>query len=168
MPTSSYSMTIRDWSKELASHQFPITEVTAANYAGLLVLGGTYETAVADIVVGVEAKKKIVAFENTDDSLPTDPSAQREAAWVVHYHDSEEYFDAPTNSIYNENYGNKQTIRIACPDQNTAALRQTNSDLADMTHAKWVAFKSAFEGFALSKGGGDVTIDFIELSRGQK
>ena len=40
MPTSSYSMSVRDYSRELASFQFPITEVTAGNLPGLLVLGG--------------------------------------------------------------------------------------------------------------------------------
>lgn len=168
MPTSSYSMTIRDQTKETDSFNFPITEVTAGNYSGLLTLGGAFEAAVQDVILGVEAKKKIVAFENLDVSVPTNGNAQIEMAWVVHYHDNEEFFDAPTNSIFNENYGKPETMRIPTPDAGTTALRLPNSDQADMSHAKWVAFKSAFEGFVLSKGGGDVVIDFIELSRGAK
>lgn len=168
MPTSSYSMTTRDYSRELASHQFPIAAVTAGNYAGLLVLGAAYEAAVAAVILGVEAKKKIVAFENIDVSVPANATAQRELAWVVHYHDTEQYFDAPTNSIYNENYGVPQTVRIATAKMTDNALLQPNSDLADLTEARWVAFKEAFEGFALSQGGGDVVIDYIELSRGAK
>lgn len=167
MPTSYYSMTIRDWSKETQSHKFPVTEVTAANLPGLLVAGGNYETAVQNVIVGVEMKKKLVAFENLNVALPTDPTAQREQAWVVHYHDSEEYFDAPTNSIYNENYGKPETVRLACPNTTDATLRQPNSDLADLSEARWVAFIAAFQAFALSRGGGNVTVDFIELSRGQ-
>lgn len=168
MPTSSYSMTIRDQTKELASHTFPITEVTAGNYSGLLTLGGAYEDAVQDVILGVEAKKKIVAFENLDISVPTDGNAQVEMAWVVHYHDSEEFFDAPTNSIFNENYGVPQTLRIATPNAGDTDLRVPNSDLALLTEARWVAFIAAFQGFALSQGGGDVAVDYIELSRGQK
>lgn len=168
MPTSSYSMTIRDQTKEIKSHTFPITQVTAGNLAGLLTLATDYEEAVQDIILGVEAKKKLVAYENLDIAIPTNGNAQIEMAWVVHYHDAEEFFDAPTNSIFNENFGVPETIRIPTPDAGTTALRQPNSDLADMSHAKWVAFKAAFEGFALSKGGGDVVIDFIELSRGAK
>ena len=168
MPTSSYSMTLRDYSRELASHTFPIAEVTAGNYAGLLVLGAAYEAAVADVSNGVQAKKKIVAFENLDVSKPSDGTAQRELAWVVHFHDDEEYFDAPTNSIFNENYGVPQTLRIACPEVVDTDLRQLDSDMADLTEARWVAFIAAFEGFALSQGGGDVKVDYIELSRGAK
>ena len=59
------------------------------------------------------------------------PVAQRELAWVVHYHDNEEYFDAPTNSILNENYGAQQTMRIACPEVTDTALLQPDSDIAD-------------------------------------
>lgn len=168
MPTSSYSMTIRDQTKEIRSHQFPISEITAVNYPGILGLATDYEEAVQAVILGVEAKKKIVAFENIDTAVPSNGNAQVEMAWVVHYHDNEEFFDAPTNAIYNEQYGKPETIRIPTPDAGTLALRQTNSDLADMSNALWVAYKAAFEGFALSKGGGDVVIDFIELSRGSK
>jgi len=168
MPTSSYSMSIRDYSRELASFQFPVTEITAANLPGMLTLGGALESAVQDVILGVEAKKKLVAFENLDVSLPTSSVAQRELAWVVHYHDSEEFFDAPTNSIPNENYGAKETMRIPTAKVTDAALLQPNSDMAALTEARWIAFISAFEGFVLSRGGGDVTIDYIELSRGAK
>lgn len=168
MPTSSYSMTIRDQTKELRSHQFPIVQVTAVNFPDVLTLGGAYEAAVQAVILGVEAKKKVIAFENIDVSVPSDGNAQVEMAWVVHYHDNEQFFDAPTNSIPNENYGVSETIRIATPNAGTTALRQPNSDLALLTHASWVAFIAAFQGFALSKGGGDVVIDYIELSRGPK
>lgn len=168
MPPSSYSMSLRDQTRELASHTFPIATVTAGNYAGLLVLGAAYEAAVDAVVLGIQAKRKIVAFENIDVAVPSNGNAQVEMAWIVHYHDDEEFFDAPTNAIPNENYGVPQTIRIATPDAGTTALRQPNSDLADLTHANWIAFVSAFEGFALSQGGGDVVVDYIELSRGAK
>lgn len=168
MPTSSYSMSLRDHTRELASHTFPITQLTAGNFVAQLALGAAYEAAVDAVTLGVQAKQKMVAFENLDVSVPANGNAQVEMAWVVHYHDNEEFFDPPTNSIFNENYGVPQTIRIATPDAGTTALRQPNSDLADMTHASWVAFKTAFEDFALSQGGGDVVIDFIELSRGAK
>lgn len=168
MPTSSYSMSIRDYSRELASFQFPITEVTAGNLPGLLTLGGALETAVQNVILGVEAKKKMVAFENLDVSIPANATAQRELAWVVHYHDDEAFFDAPTNSIPNENYGAKETMRIPTAKVTDNALLQPNSDLAALTEARWIAFISAFEGFVLSRGGGDVKIDYIELSRGAK
>lgn len=160
-------MTLRDQTRELNSHTFPIATVTAANYVGLLALGVAYENAVADVVLGTQAKKKIVAFENKDVAVPTDGTAQVELAWTVHYHDDEQYFDPPTNSIFNENYGVPQTIRIATANP-FDGLRLPNSDLADMTDANWIAFKAAFEGFALSQGGGDVVIDYIELTRGAK
>ena len=47
MPTSSYSMTVRDYSRELASFNFPVTQVTAGNIAGLLTLGSAFEVAVS-------------------------------------------------------------------------------------------------------------------------
>lgn len=168
MPTSSYSMTVRDYSRELASFNFPVTQVTAGNIAGLLTLGSAFEVAVSNVILGIEAKRKLVAFNNLDVAVPLSSAAQRELAWVVHYHDNEQYFDAPTNSIFNENYGTPETMRIPTPDITDDTLLQPNSDLADLTDARWVAFKAAFEGFVLSQGGGDVVIDYIEVSRGAK
>lgn len=168
MPTSAYSMTLRDWSRELASLTFPIRTVTAATLPDILTDGGAFEAAVDAVTLGVQAKQKLIAFENVDVSVPASSVAQRELAWVVHYHDNEEYFDAPTNSIYNENYGKPETLRIPTADVSDAALMQPNSDLADLTEARWVAFVTAFQDLALSKGGGDVVVDYIELSRGAK
>jgi len=170
MPTSAYSMSIRDYSRELASFTFPITQITAANLVGQIANGAALEAAVAAVTLGVQAKKKMIAFENLDVSLPASSVAQRELAWVVHYHDDEAFFDAPTNSIPNENYGTPQTMRIPTAKVTDATLLQPNSDLADLTDVGglWADFIAAFEGFVLSQGGGDVKVDYIELSRGAK
>jgi|SRR3990172_4457951 len=168
MPTSAYSMTMRDHTRELASHTFPVRTVTAATLPDILTDGAAYEAAVDAITLGIQAKQKLVAFENVDASLPAAAGAQREVAWIVHYHDGTEFFDPPTNAIYNEGYGREETLRIVTADLNDASLRQTNSDLALLTDARWIAFNTAFTDLALSKAGGVVVIDFIELARGAK
>ena len=116
----------------------------------MLVLTGALEAAVQDVVLAFEAKKTLVAFENLDVSVPANATAQRELAWVVHYHDNEAFFDAPTNSIPNENYGRKETMRIATAKNTDNALLQPNSDLAALTEARWIAFIAAFQGVVLS------------------
>lgn len=168
MPVSAYSMTLRDWSRELASLTFPIRTVTAATLPDILTDGNAFEAAVDAVTLGVQAKQKLTAFENLDVSVPASPVAQRELAWVVHYHDATEFFDPPTNSIFNENYGKPETLRIPTADVTSADLMQPNSDLADLTQPEWSAFVTAFVDLAQSRGGGVVAVDYIELSRGAK
>lgn len=168
MPVSSYSMTMLDQTKERYSHTFPVRAVTAVTLPDILTDGTAYEAAVAAVVLGTQRNRKLVAFNNENVTLPVDAAAQVEVAWIVHYHDNTQYFDPPTNAIFNENYTVPETIRIATAKLTDATLREPNSDLAKLTDARWIAFITAFQDLALSRGGGQVVVDFIELSRGAK
>lgn len=78
--------TIRDRSRELSRVKVYNGAITAASLPGFLTEYGALKTALAGITLGVVAKDQWVGdATDLDDSVPTDPFAQREIGLRVHY-----------------------------------------------------------------------------------
>lgn len=167
MAGSSYSVTIRDISGEVSNVKIRIGDVTAVNLPGFLSSTGAFRTALMALSLGEAAKNSLVVFDEIlSADLPTSPYANRESALLVRYKDVEEFFDAPTNSIRNLNYGRIQTVRIPCPNLaigGSPALRNAGSDFLNLDNPTVATFVTAFNGLVLSDNGADVEVQSIEL-----
>lgn len=137
-----------DQSGENSRVEFNVPDVGAGNIVGILATadqdtaGGLGESLAAlslctmlqhDLNVGVIADNA---------GVPASPYAQREIGMMVTYQDT------TTNQLY----------RVTIPGPNLANLAVAGSDQVNMTHASFVAFRTAFEAQCVSPDDNPVTI----------
>lgn len=134
-----------------------ITEnLTAGNFATRLTQFTNLIAALEQVSLGTVNQSTLTAFTARGSAiLPVTANAQREVKWLVSYQDTQQYLDAPTNTIVNNGYGKVFSIEIPCAD---STLVKVNTDQADLQQSEWGAFITAFEAFALSPYGGTVTV----------
>lgn len=157
MAMGKVGWSILDHDEETSNISLWIGVVTAGNLAGVLTQTGALRTAIEGISLGTVTKEDLlVASSNQNAAIPpADPNAQRETKALVSYTDVTEFFDAPTNSIPNEGFGNRFTTEIPCADLSLLTL---NSDRFDLEGTEWAAFVTAFEALIKSPYGGAVQV----------
>ena len=140
----------RDYDSDLKQISIRSAEVTAsANYAAAFTAHLALTDAIADVVLGNMAVNAYTPRSIEVTAAPASPVAQTNVQWLVTYHDDVDL--------------HKETLSIPTADIATAALRLPNSSQHDPAHASWIAFKAAFEAYAVSNLGNAVTIDSIEF-----
>jgi len=140
----------RDYDNDLKQISAPSAEVTnTANYAAAYTLHSDLQAAIAAVVLGNFALNEYAPRSIEVSAAPASPVAQTNVQWLVTYQDDIDL--------------HKETLSIPTADIATAALRLTNSSQHDPAHADWIAFKAAFEAYALSNLGNAVTVISIEF-----
>lgn len=159
MAGETYTLTIKDFSKELGTSQIHVGAVTAVSLPGLLTDIDDYRTAVDAIVVGVIRSDQLTAFKtNLSTANPASAQAQRERKFMVTYADNLPFFDDPVNAIPNEGFGKIFTYEIPTADFSLTGLFPTNTDEVDLAQTEIAAFVTAFEAIARSPYGGTVEV----------
>lgn len=133
---------IRDYSNEMSS--FGVTSVTgnAGNLAAELVEAAALSSAIENLTIGhLDGYTYQIVVLDTP-ITPSSVFAQREMKWLVSY--------------MGDVSGKVFSIEIAAPDLTDNIV--PNGDIADLTSADWVAFISAFEGYARSPDNGTETV----------
>src|SRR5680860_329372 len=122
-----FSITLQDYSKELATVTFPIRVITAGNLAAIQSDVTTLVTAMQDVAFGTMRRRQVTHNFTGDPAIPTDPEAQREEKWTVGYTDVQATLAA---GVTNPLYGNAYTVTLS-----TALLTghlSVNSDYANL------------------------------------
>lgn len=159
MAGESYSISVKDYSKEISSSAIHIGGVTAVSLPGLLSDIDDYRSAVDAIIVGVIRSDSLTAFKtNLSTAIPASPQAQRERKFMVTYADDLPFFDDPVNAIPNEGFGKVFNYEIPTADFSLTGLFPTNTDEVDLAQTQIAAFVTAFEAVARSPYGGTVEV----------
>jgi len=156
------SLGFKDYSDEDASFTVHVGGVTAVSLPGLLSDISDFVAAVDAISIGSISYDSLRAYlTRRVVTLPTNPSAQRERLWRVHYVDNLPFFDDPVNAIPNAGFGKPFWFDIPTADFALANVFPLNSDEADLAQTQIAAFVAAFEAMARSPYGGTVTVTNI-------
>jgi len=152
MPKSAFSRTYIDFSKEKATVEMRVRDMTAATIAALLTELATLGSALDALSIG-NLTRSIAAQDSTPfiETPPTDENAQRERKWRVSYQDT-----------VNLKVG-KVEIPAAKVNNGTDSLLLPNSDIADLSVTEWTDFIDAFETTARSVDGNAVTVMTAQL-----
>lgn len=162
MANGGLTFTFLDYDRESGSTNLQTGAVTAVSLPSLLTQIGTLRTAIAGITLGTISGESLYAFRTRlSNQPPTDPLAQRESVWIVHYEDVTAFFDDPVNAIPNAGFGKNFTFAIPTADLSGDRLL-TNSEDADLAETSIAAFVTAFEAIARSPYGGAVNVTRIE------
>lgn len=149
---SALRQTYLDYSKETSKNHTNITTITAGNLV-------TVNTAIDALVLAENSltllsrqNREVLASETiTNAPRPTDPNAQRERKWKVHYTDT---------SGFKGTYTIPGAVVI---DSGTPLVKQ-DTDLADLTTTLWSNWITAFLAVAQSvRGNGVSSVDFAQL-----
>jgi len=148
---SRMTFTQNDFSGEKTVTTVAIGDIDAANFDTEVAKVVALETAIGDITIGAKYRREITLESPGLTAFPSDSEAQRELKWLVSYHD-------------NGNVQRKLNTEIGCADVIDGTLLIENSDLADLTHADWIAFVTAFENAVKAPWSGNaVTVERITL-----
>lgn len=159
MAGERYTLTLKDYSKELSSSFIHVGGVTAVSLPGLLTDISAYRSAVDAIVVGVIRSDALTAFKtNLSTALPASAQAQRERKFLITYTDNLPFFDDPVNAIPNAGFGEIFNYEIPTADFSLTGLFPTNTDEVDLAQTQIAAFVTAFEDIARSPYGGTVEV----------
>lgn len=140
----------RDYDNDLKQISIPSAEVTVpANYATAFTAHTAMVDAILAVTLGNAALNEYAPRSVETTAPPASPVAQTNVQWLVTYQDDVDL--------------HKETLSIPTADISTAALRLPNSSQHDPAHADWIAFKAAFEAFAVSNLGNAVTVVSIEF-----
>ena len=152
MPAGEVSFTIRDYSGETATHQVDTSEITAANFAAMVDVGGLipdYYDALDGIVIGNIARERITADVIEISSAKAGSVwAQVESKWLVRYRDT---VDASAPVYRRE---------IPCPD---ATLLVPGTDLMNITAGAGLTWRNAAEALWKSPAGNAIEIVSVEF-----
>lgn len=141
-------LTVGDYSHELSTTRMNVPDLTGANLDAQITKLNTLITALDGIIGGAIRKGTLTSVPHENANWPdADPTAQREMKWVVIAEDS-----VPRQYKY----------EFACPTMSAGTLNP-GSDRADFTDAAVAAFIAAFNDFAKSPTGDDLTIVDIYL-----
>lgn len=159
MAGETYTLGIKDFSKENSSSSIHVGGVTAVSLPGLLTDIAAYKAAVDAMIVGVIRYDQLTAFKTPISALlPASAQAQRERKFLITYTDNLPFFDDPVNAIPNAGFGQIFNFEIGTADFSLSALFPTNTDEVSLTQTQIAAFKTAFEQLARSPYGGTVTL----------
>lgn len=154
----SASYTIEDYSNETSESSMNVGIVTGASLPGLLANLGTFEAALDAVIIGSISKKALKVYDNpTGADAPTNPYAQREIRWIVHYHDSQESFGLEPNT----SFGRQYTVTYGCPD--LSLLDPDNRDMMLISSGAGLTFVTEFRDCFLAPSGGTLEVDYVEL-----
>lgn len=154
---------ILDYSGETGKFMVNVPTLTAANFAAQQTLYDDFQAAVLQIIAGNFKQRDALQVQRISQTLPSDPTAQREFKWVVTYEDNTEFLDAPTNTVPNPGY--KKPFDVEIPTADVAGTTMTpNTDLVDLTVAPIPAFIIAFEALVKSPYGGAANVLQIRLA----
>lgn len=159
MSDGLYTLSMRDYDRELSPMKVHVGAVTAVSLPGLLTQIGNFRAAIDGLTIGITAKESLQVFSTILSQLvPTDKFAQRETKWVVEYHDNTAFFDPPDNAIPNIGYLKPFDFEIGTAD---LSLLANNSDELPLAESHAAALVTAFEAMARSPYGGAVVVDKI-------
>jgi len=125
--------TYTDYSAEKTTHAVTSLNLTAANFTAQEALRQAYFAANAALVNGILFRNgygNVVIGSNLSDP---EPVSQREMKWLVEYEGTLS--------------GKRYQLEFGPARFDSAGFLVAGSDLANLTHATWVAFIAAFEGF---------------------
>jgi len=147
MPRFSYTQT--DYDGERTNLSVEVPTIDAANFDAQVALADALETAIQGVSIGADYQRELTLVTTGILAFPSDSEAKRELKWLVRYHD-------------NVNVNRKLHCEIGCADIIDETLLVVNTEKADLTHAAWVAFIAAFEGYVLAPvSGSNVTVESI-------
>lgn len=124
------SMTLTDYSGEKTTFAVSVGALSGANFDTVNTAWTALRTAVQGITLGVTANQSLASAVNLSSALAASPLAQRENKWLITY--------------VGNTSGKAYQVELGTAELDGGHLIP-NSDLADLTHADWVAFISAFE-----------------------
>lgn len=141
--TSSYSVSILDYSNEKSSTRVAVEDIDGTNFAATVTAVQALRNAIGGITLGTVSSDDLTALSTfISRTPPTDKAAQRESKWLVRYEDD------VTHKIYRN--------EIPTADQ---ALLSGNSDLITSFPVGVLGtFKSAFEAIVRSPANNSVTV----------
>lgn len=138
--TSRSILTLNDHSNEKTTATFTGATLSSANFDAQQTANTALRAAVQALTLG-NTYRHALGNETQVTTLPaTDPFAQREMKWLI------SYADTVTGKEYQLELG---TADLA--DGHLIA----GSDEADLSHADWVAFETAFEAFQVAPDTGN-------------
>lgn len=138
--TSYYSVSVNDNSispksgaPETSTTQIAVATLTPASVANAVTLAGNLKTAINGLIIGVFGKDEITYSREVLSNAPANsPLAQRENKWLVRY------IDETSNKKYQCSIGTADLTKLG-----------SNSEFLDLAAGPGLAFKTAFEAFAV-------------------
>lgn len=128
-------MTLIDESLEKTTVAVTSQALSAGNFAAQETAWTALRAAIQALTLGGTVQHSLGQVTPLSYVVPTDAFAQRELKWLVTY--------------TGDTSGKSFQIEIGSADL-AGGRKVAGSDKADMTHADWQAFKTAFEAFARS------------------
>lgn len=143
--------TMVDFSQEKSTFGLQTRTATSANFDTINGELDTLQAAVLGVVAGTMRTRRLVAQINTvDPADPSDAIAQRELKWLV--------------TLTDDVDGSKIQREIPTADVGTNGLLIAGTDIADLSHAAWVALAAAIDGiFQNPKTGNTVSLSGARL-----
>jgi len=146
MPVARHSFSYLDYSNESSSFTVSVEVRDDTNFDAQVTLSDALITATNALTLGNLNNQYLSQGEWGIGSVPSDVNAQRENKWLVRYE------DATT--------GKKYSVEIPTTDLGNGHLL-TNSDVANLADAEWVAFIAAFEAYAVAPDTGNA-VNFLD------
>lgn len=145
MADGVHTFTYTDFGGEKSAVRIRGAELTAANFDAQVLASVALQDAIAGIAIGLKGKVTYANENQISAAKASNEYAQRETKWLVSYHDNIT--------------GDKYTLEIPCA--NLSLLEQDTGDVLALSGTEAAAFKTAFEGFAVSKNGNSCVVDRI-------
>jgi len=144
-----FEIVYRDYNGQDSSVKLRTQTISAANFDAHAVLVTNLLNALADVLIGVPQTYDVGNEVVNSVAPPDDPTAQRELAWKIFFHNGTTFLSP-------------QTSQIPCPaltllDPND----RKNAEIGDADDVD--NFVSKFQAYVISPGGNAPVIDEIEL-----
>ena len=148
MPQAELGITMLDYGRESSRFTIKAAPLTVVTLPLLGAAIAAMEAAIAGISGGTITRHRFLALDDAVASdPPADPVYQRENKWTVMYEDTTTH----------------DHFRIEIPCANLSLLSGHQEDL-DVTSGPGLAFKTAFQTFAVSPQGNAVSIERIHFT----
>jgi hypothetical protein len=142
----SLQVKLIDFSGEQPTVEIPIADLSGDITADVGAINVFLPTLLAITTLNV-VHQRVVAWQvDSAGTRPTDEFAQKEIAWIIHFHDSVN--------------GRKRTRRIPGAD---LTLLSAGTDRMNIASGAGQSFVATFEAIAESDDGNPVVVDYIEL-----
>ena len=148
MANGFHSVSYADYDGERSSFGIHTDTLTETNFATQETALGTLRTTALVLTKGVMVQHEAGNRERVALGPATDPEAQRELKWAVHYHDVTTF--------------NRYVVELPCADPSFLdAAKRSEADLTDPSVA---AFVAAFEAVAVAPVSGNaIVVDRLVL-----
>jgi len=144
-----YSHTYKDYSGESSTVRVEGVPLTAANFDAQVTATNDLANSIAAVTLGQSNRLSLGTQTNVSSAASANPVASREGKWLVTFTDDTD----PTRKLSSE---------IPCADITDALLRIPNTDIADLTEARWLNFVADFEAYTRAPTtGGTVSVQSI-------